>query len=575
VTNEHVAHAGKIFVDLGSARVPAKIQSVDAYNDLAILTVDVEITAKPLALADSAPSPGDSVFAIGNPEGLDRSISQGVVSATREIDHRELLQITASISHGSSGGPIVNARGQVVGVAVGFLSSGQSLNFSVPAAKVAALLKNGSPKLDLGLFDQIQSLQAQHQEEAYSEEPDSQWQRTRDEIKSLLQKALDAAGSDDAVLLRLAKVARDSWEPDIGINTSERLLAVKPSSEAHIIFAQFLTQKYTFMKDDAERQKLMSQAEREARLAVNTGRTSSGEAYSVLANVLEDRGSYKEAQSDFRSAFDAAHKANDSALELSSTQGLVRTADALKQFDEAGHLLEGLDREGNATAWSWLSHADVLSRNSMYQLAGNSYRRAAELNGPYSNWCSAATQYSVASQEDDVLFCARKCITGGTGEKGSEDFLGEAHREIATVLNSRSVYTEALNNAKESTVLSPNNAFGYDEMAEALIGLRRFDEAVNAAQQAIRLSDGKFGWMHFHLGSAYFSLENWNFAIQSFEKAAELNPQEPASAYNAALCHSKLRHWGDAVRWYREYLKRSPAADDRSQVLETIRILSQ
>jgi tetratricopeptide (TPR) repeat protein len=208
--------------------------------------------------------------------------------------------------------------------------------------------------------------------------------------------------------------------------------------------------------------------------------------------------------------------------------------------------------------------------------AGNAYRRAAELRGPYSNWCSAALQYSaVSKQEESVLFCARKCIADGTGEKGSEAALGQAHQEIAAVLNERGVYTEALNHAKEATVLNPNDSFAYDDMATALIGLRRFDEAANAAQQAIRLSDGKYGWMHFHLGSAYFSQENWLFALQSYEKAAELNPEEAASAYNVALCHSKLRHWGDAVRWYREYLKRNPAADDKAQVLETIRVLSQ
>jgi len=576
VTNEHVAHAGKTYVDVGSARVPAKIQSVDAYNDLAILTVDIEITAKPLALADSAPSPGDSVFAIGNPEGLERSISEGVVSASREIDHRELLQLTASISHGSSGGPIVNVKGQVVGVAVGFLPSGQSLNFAVPAAKVAALLKNGSPKLDLGLFDQIESLQAQHGQETYSAEPDSPWQQTQGQIRSLLQKALEAAGNDGSALLRVAKAAQDSLEPDIGVNTAERLVSVKPSSEAHVIFAQALTQKYTFMQDDAERQKLMSKTEREARLAVSSARTPSAESNSVLANVLEDRGSYKEAQSDFRLALSAAQKANEPATELSCTHGLIRTADSLKEFDEASRLLGGLDRDGNATAWNWSSHADVLRRNGLFQEAGNSYRRAAELKGPYSNWCSAALQFSaVGHQEESVLFCARKCIADGTGEKGSEDLLGEAHREIATVLNARGVYTEALNHAKEATVLSPTDSFSYDDMAEALIGLRRFDEAVNAAQQAIRLSDGRYGWMHFHLGAAYFSLENWNFAVQSYEKAAELNPEEPAAAYNTALCHARLRHWSDAVRWYREYLKRNPNADDKTQVLETIRVLSQ
>jgi len=112
-------------------------------------------------------------------------------------------------------------------------------------------------------------------------------------------------------------------------------------------------------------------------------------------------------------------------------------------------------------------------------------------------------------------------------------------------------------------------------MAVALIGLHRFSEAVNAASQAIRLSDGKYGWMHFNLGSAYFSQENWSFALQSFEKAAELSPDEPASAYNTALCHQRLRQFSEAVHWYQEYLRRKPNADDRAEVLETIRLLKQ
>jgi tetratricopeptide (TPR) repeat protein len=224
--------------------------------------------------------------------------------------------------------------------------------------------------------------------------------------------------------------------------------------------------------------------------------------------------------------------------------------------------------------WSW--HADRLDQNHLYHQAADAYRTAAELKGFYTNWCSAATDFTMVNgQEDSVLFCARKCIEDGTGEKESEHSLATAHRQIADVLNNRGVYTEGLNHAKEATVLNPDDPFGYDTMAVALIGLRRFDEAVNTEQQALRLSDGKYGWMHFNLGSAYFSLENWNFALQSYEKAAELNPKEPASAYDVALCHQKLHQWSEAVRWYQEYLKRRPDADDKAKVLETIRILNQ
>ncbi len=319
----------------------------------------------------------------------------------------------------------------------------------------------------------------------------------------------------------------------------------------------------------------MSQAEKEARLGVNLTRTPSAESYYVLANVLEDRGSYKEAQSTFGLALNTARKTDDPDSELSSRRGLIRCADALQEFDESGRLLDSLMQDGKSTAWDWSYHADRLSANSLYQKAGDSYRAAAELKGPYRYWCSAATMYSITLQQDSALFCARRCIETGTGEKGSEHSLGTAHRQIADVLNARGVYTEALNHAKETTVLSSDDPYGYDDMAEALIGLRRFDEAVNAEQQALRLSDGKYAWMHFKLGSAYFSLENWNFALQSFQKASELDPKEPASVYNVALCHQKLHHWSDAVQWYQEYLKRNPTADDKARVLEVIRVLSQ
>ena len=85
VTNAHVASGGTVFVELGPARIPTSLEKIDSLNDLAILSVNVEMTSKPLELADKKPSPGDLIFAITNPEGLERTISQGVVSADREL----------------------------------------------------------------------------------------------------------------------------------------------------------------------------------------------------------------------------------------------------------------------------------------------------------------------------------------------------------------------------------------------------------------------------------------------------------------------------------------------------------
>jgi S1-C subfamily serine protease len=85
---------------------------------------------------------GDSVYAVGNPEGLEGTFSQGLVSGIRHIDADTILQITAPLSPGSSGGPVVNSSGHVVGIAVATFTEGQNLNFAVPVEYLVTLLKN-------------------------------------------------------------------------------------------------------------------------------------------------------------------------------------------------------------------------------------------------------------------------------------------------------------------------------------------------------------------------------------------------------------------------------------------------
>jgi tetratricopeptide (TPR) repeat protein len=172
-----------------------------------------------------------------------------------------------------------------------------------------------------------------------------------------------------------------------------------------------------------------------------------------------------------------------------------------------------------------------------------------------------------------VLACARRCISDGVGQKDSESRLATAHREIAGVLNRRGVYQEALSHAREATALYPSDAWAFSAQADALLGLRRFQEAINASNQAIRLSDGKHATMHFKLGSAYFEVENWEFARQSFEKAAQLDAKDDAAAYNVALCFARLGFTLDAAKWFEEVLRRNPNHPDRQEILRRIQNL--
>lgn len=113
---------------------------VDPIHDLAILSIR-DLSAPGLALyTDSVPVVGSRVYAVGNPKGLEGTFSDGIVSGIRALRGDTLLQITAPISPGSSGGPVLDGSGRVVGVAVATLQDGQNLNFAVPVRYVSALL---------------------------------------------------------------------------------------------------------------------------------------------------------------------------------------------------------------------------------------------------------------------------------------------------------------------------------------------------------------------------------------------------------------------------------------------------
>jgi hypothetical protein len=113
---------------------------LDATNDLVLLTV-TDANSPSLSLADSHKAAvGDEVFVAGNPQGLEGTFSQGIVSGIRDLETGTLLQITAPISPGSSSGPVLNSDGKVIGISVATFKSGQNLNFAIPANYLASLL---------------------------------------------------------------------------------------------------------------------------------------------------------------------------------------------------------------------------------------------------------------------------------------------------------------------------------------------------------------------------------------------------------------------------------------------------
>jgi S1-C subfamily serine protease len=118
---------------------------IDIKRELVLLSVK-ETKAPSLQLGDSSQvAVGDEVYAVGNPQGLEGTFSQGIISGIRQVDSEAILQITAPVSPGSSGGPVLNTNGKVIGVAVATFKGGQNLNFAIPVSYLTTLLENIKP----------------------------------------------------------------------------------------------------------------------------------------------------------------------------------------------------------------------------------------------------------------------------------------------------------------------------------------------------------------------------------------------------------------------------------------------
>ncbi|MCD6184647.1 MAG: serine protease [Deltaproteobacteria bacterium] len=116
------------------------VTAVDTKRDLVILKIS-NVRSQALSIGNSdAVQVGEPIFVVGNPKGLEGTFSQGIISSIRTIGSDKILQITAPISPGSSGGPVLNKKGKVIGVSVATFKGGQNLNFAIPASYLKTLL---------------------------------------------------------------------------------------------------------------------------------------------------------------------------------------------------------------------------------------------------------------------------------------------------------------------------------------------------------------------------------------------------------------------------------------------------
>ena len=135
LTNDHVASGGCFYSvrieDDESEYVTDRVIKYNNVIDLAIIRIERQLNPIPIYKGKNRLVRGQKVVAIGSPLGLFNSVSDGIISGFRKIDEVDMIQFTAPISHGSSGGAVLNMQGEIVGISTAGIDSGQNINLAI------------------------------------------------------------------------------------------------------------------------------------------------------------------------------------------------------------------------------------------------------------------------------------------------------------------------------------------------------------------------------------------------------------------------------------------------------------
>lgn len=245
-TNFHVIEGGRRITARTSKGVTLFCKGVltfDKQRDLALLRFSGK-SLPSLPLADAAKiKRGETVAVIGSPLGLEQTVSSGIVSAMRTDRNWEQVQITAPISNGSSGSPVVNMQGEVIGIATFIRLNGQSLNFASSVKHLSSLVTSLDNLEPVALADALP--QTKTKQVSKAQKPKPQEDDNSDNIKASLMEDFwngyweSMRGSDPHKWASFFANLVDYQYKDKGLATHEDL-----ASGARDLYNKFPTRSY-------------------------------------------------------------------------------------------------------------------------------------------------------------------------------------------------------------------------------------------------------------------------------------------------------------------------------------------
>lgn len=463
ITNCHVTKEGQdIEVHSGKKKLVATVRFNDPDHDLCQLSVP-GLTAPSVTVGTTkALKVGQQVFAVGAPEGLDLTLSEGIISALRHFDDSVLIQTTAPISPGSSGGGLFDSHGRLVGITSYKMKEGENLNFALPAGWIGTLARYSVTK---------------HRAESVRSEQNLPFIFS---VAALLTKN-DAAGLERLCLARTLSHPRDGMAWFFLGFAYDRLGQHKRASEAYRSVRQIQ------ITDDSP--------------------------WVILGIALEGNKRYAFASVIYRQAlrFNPADEVAWSCLG-DAYEHNRKYSEAVKAFKKALRL-----RPEDEFAWVGLGIArDDLGENAE---GVEAFRQALQVNHDdelaESAWADLGATFETLGQYDKAIKAEREALRIKPDDEGAWVSLSVAYLNLRAYPQAAEAYTEA-------TRLKPDDWQAWFGLGAAYGNLGQYGKAAQAFRQVVRLKP-KNASAWFFLGNTYCLQNNRAAALPVYQVLQKLD----------------------------------------------------
>lgn len=535
VTNYHVLEESKkvriTTIDKKTFEIAEIIKSSKEY-DVVVFKIITSDRINYLKINRKIPMKGESIVTIGNPMGLNWSASEGIISSIRDNEHICIMQITAPISQGNSGCPVLNREGDVVGIAAFQLTKGQNLNFA----------------LHISTIDSIKSNDAMFEDTPYSIALPTDLEIAKNHLDSIVKMTLIKAENsiqDSKTLnyidsfidmypklafgyIKMGEYLRYKWEFEKAFKMYSKAIEIESNNpESYYERAIFLIyNSYPFMAD-----KLKEKMQIAINDLNNYGSFSPEtllKSYSVLASCYRERKEYLKAIEYETKYIDHRVKSGDRGIDNSYLKrGLMYWE--LNNYQKAN---DDLDKaiELSPTCENFMWKARILIDNEKYSEASKFLKDSCLTNyGDYYNKALVLVRIDGDLEKAKIYIEESIKIMEDYTTKGiaKKEELEKYYRLGAEIYQAIEEPIETLKFLNKIIEVNPKLKMDYDfstwiidakYSAKDYLGtLKDVNGLIESYPNKMELFETK--------GYCLFSLSDYVGAIKAFDKAIELNPK--------------------------------------------------